>query len=646
MEIGQVYALANQLASVVSARYGRAQAVAAQAVATESAGMALEPRLPSEDALRAIATGVAEYIATNKLMSDEGYQAFKAEFVSDIPRALLTLNEMKLVEKLSEQLLAQTQVVMNQLTNETEPQVSPAFKLQPEIAAAQPDGKNLGEADEVSVARNSGDVIAIEMPAQISGRISLAFIKAPLLIETGRRSTDAGPDEIPAPPMEEVPAGTEEGAASWSIHNSVLLSGDERITPTIISTPLNLAVKLPGEPIVVTGPVVRASSVAESSSVAPVAQTFSGAQQQQADSDVPFTLSSEGPGHPLLRADLKMLLGGKTGELRIHYDEALIVSKVAVLVEQMNGLARIYEEQGRSVSAGRKEPISDDSPLVRQVLASALGIVMDSNKVFRNPASIGISATHDGLLALDPTLLKTALASHKEETVTILKSITGSLYDNIGLYVDPRILARFSELLQSGVPDKADRSRKEEERRWQKDKDLLDKKYMELELLLEESGKLRDWFMSVVTTLGSGTTESDPADHVAKRPLPAVDLTWDEDDAPVVDRPGEPGEHLVEQFVASTSLALQEEDAAASIKLLLRRKSLSDKLIVEKPPLEPKTAMVCLANEELVMEKIEIERQNLFKELDRLARTTAAARGYQSRFPLPPPMAAFVSSEG
>jgi hypothetical protein len=292
---------------------------------------------------------------------------------------------------------------------------------------------------------------------------------------------------------------------------------------------------------------------------------------------------------------------------------------------------------------------------LRQVLAAALGIVIDGNKTFSTPASIGVSAGRDGLLVLDAAILRSALQSHRDETTAVLKPLANSFYDNISLFVDPRILARFSEIIGNGEAGKAARSKKESERRWKKDKDLLEKRFLELGLILEESGKLREWFMDVVERSGRGMPDSDsvascrdpePSDEVAKRALPAIDLPWDQEEFLAADRPDELKDNPVALFIASSTRALQEEDAGTSIKILLKRKVLSDKLLAERPALEPRVAMVCLANEELLLGRLEAERTKLFKNLDELSRTMVAARGYRSQFPFPPPMAAFITSEG
>jgi hypothetical protein len=283
---------------------------------------------------------------------------------------------------------------------------------------------------------------------------------------------------------------------------------------------------------------------------------------------------------------------------------------------------------------------------LRQVLAAALGIVIDGNKTLSTPASVGVSAGRDGLLVLDTTILRSALQSHRDEATAVLKPLINSFYDNISLLVDPRILARFSEIIGNGEAGKASRSKKESERRWKKDKDLLEKRFLELGLILEESGKLREWLMGVVESFGRGVPVPEPSDEVVKRALPAVDLPWDQEEFLAAGRPEEPRENPVTLFIACTTRALQEEDAGTSIKILLKRKVLSDKLLAERPDLEPKAAMICLANEELLLGKLEAERAKLFKSLDDLSRTMVAARGYRSQFPFPPPMAAFITSEG
>jgi hypothetical protein len=375
-------------------------------------------------------------------------------------------------------------------------------------------------------------------------------------------------------------------------------------------------------------------------------------------SEIPFARFSATPLGPsfavqagidspdIVRGDLKELLGGKPAELRIRYDAALIVSKIAVLIELVNGLMRVDEEQNRGSSRSRQEPSFNLNPSLRQVLAAALGLVINGNKTFNNLASIGVLAGRDGLLTLDSTLLKHALEAHGNEAVVILKSMADSFYDHAGLYVDPRILPRPGELLERGAADKADRSGKESERRWKKDKEQLEKRYLELGLILEESGKLRDWFTDAVESLGRGLDDNEPLDDVAGRAVPAVDLTWEREELLTIDRREELQEDLVALFIADTSRALREEDAGVSIKLLLKRRIISDKLLTERPDLEPKEAMVCLANEELLVERMEAERKKLFKHLDELSRGRAAARGYRPQFPFPPPMAAFITTDG
>ncbi len=650
-EIGQVYGPNSQVFPAGTTKNGKALSAPAQVRPIESTGIPRQIRLPVEDAVREIARSVTDYIVTNRLTRDEGYQAFKAELVSDIPLTLLSINEMELIDKLSQELL--DRVAIN-------PQSS---------AMTEPETIPVAQTGERLMAGNLVDTPASDRPEQTPGILGPVLAKAPGLAEAGLQQSEAGLHESPGTPMGQAPIGSEERLAmSWTLGKSVgTRSGVEQNTneglidrvlsvegllsrPVSSNSPL-VPVNRPDDgPEIV--PATQASEGGENSAInavePPLAAPVTAGAPQQPDAGRLTAVSNRSPNSSdLLRVDLRDMLGGKPAELRIRYDEALIVSKVAVLLEQMNGLARVYEELDRGASSSRQKALLNVNLSLRQVLAAALGIVIDGNKAFSSPASIGVSAGGDGLLKLDPTLLKGALESHRDETVMILKSMANSFYDNISLYVDPRILARFSELLGIDVAGRADRSRKASERRWKKDKEALEKRFLELTLILEESGKLRDWFMVVVESLGREVPEVEPSDEVSKRALPAVDLAWDQEEILTLQRSSEElKEDLVTLFIGCTTGALQEEDADASIKLLLKRGSLSDKLLSVRPDLEPKVAMVCLANEELVIGRIEAERQKLFKNLDELSRATAAARGYRSQFPFPPPMAAFITSEG
>ena len=484
--VGKISGPDNWVRSVGTANNGKALSVPAQVSPAENANAPLLVKLPLERAVREIATGVTDYIVSNRLTLDEGYQACCADFVSETPWVQLSATEKELVENLPQALLTRAGI-----------------------------------------------------------------------------------------------------------------------------NPLNI-------------------------SVTPLGSSAT----TRAHADSP----------DIVRMDLQEILGGKPAELRIRYDATLIVSKVAVLLELINGLVRVHDEQNPAPSRSRQQPSFNLNPSLRHVLAAALGLVTAGNKTFNRPASIGVFIGREGLLTLDPTILKNALEADGNETVAVLKSMAGSFYDQAGLYVDPRILARPDELVDRGAAHGADRSRKESERRWRKDKEQLEKRYLELSHILDQSGKLRDWFMDAVERLRGDLPDDEPLDEMAKRPLPAVDLpvdfTWDRVDSLVVDCLEEPPQNLIAIFIAHSSRALNEEDTDVSIKLLLKRRIISDRLLAEKPDLKPEEAMVCLANEELLVERMEAERRKLFKNLDELSRTMTAARGYHPQFPFPPPMAAFVTSEG
>jgi hypothetical protein len=669
MEIGQIPRLIYQVTSAWIANNERVVGAPAQPRPIDSLGASAQPRLPVEDAAREIARGITDYIVSNRLTLPEGYQTFRTELISETALSLLSVSEMELIEKLVESLSGKALI-------------GPAATATTEMSAPPVTQANAG-----LMAVNANETLE-----QVLERISQTLASGSALPEATKEQPGVGRAQSMETPVGQAPIGSEQRLAmSWTPRNSVTPGNSVALAAEegFISIPRVMPARgLLGRPVDSNSPLAVVNSLTNGPEMVRATQLYEHGQRstsgmlrssllvmpvitsapRQSGVGIPPALSSQSSQSPdLLRVDLKELLGGKPAELHIRYDEALIVSKVAVLLEQMNGLVRVCQEQDRGVSYSRQKPSPDLNRTLRQVLAAALGIVIDGNKTFSTPASVGVLAGRDGLLTLDPTILRGALESRRDEAAAVLKSLANSFYDNISLFVDPRILARFSEIIGNGGADKADRTRKEKERRWKKDKDLLEKRFLELGLILEESGKLREWFMDAVQVFGRAIPDSDsdseaswkeaspweasckdpePSDEVVKRSLPAVGLPWDQEEFLAAGPPEKLKENPVTLFIACTTRALLEEDAGTAIKILLKRKVLSDKLLAERPDLEPKVAMVCLANEELILGRLEAERTKLFKNLDELSRTMVAARGYRSQFPFPPPMAAFIASEG
>ncbi len=517
-EIGQVYGSNVQLRLAAAARNVRAQSVPASSGPDESTSAPTGMKLPPEQALREVARGVTDYIATNRLTGDEGYRAFKAEFISDIPEDMLAENEMRLIEKVSQELL--DQMANDPLKNTMNNRSSAASTLSGQVPLADTN-KTLGSASLIDAAVSDGN----DGPAQRSGMTVPATAKAAAL---GAESNLIlpGKDETLGLTITEAASTREEPIAmTWATAHGAATPGS-----TVAHDGEDVPIQqiftrgLPGGAFDSHDPPAITTSLAERSGTTSVLNLFGDSENLSASESPEVTpvlvgalQQSEGSGlsvaslqgHPfaLLRVDLKEILGGKMAELHIRHDEALIMGRVAVLLEQVNGLARLYEEQERTLANSRQKPLSTINPALRQFLAVALSIVVDGNKVLTTPFSIGVTKSDDGLLVLDPALLRSALESNRDEAVTVLKTMANSLYESINLYVDPRLLSRFSEIFGTGATDETDRSKKETERRCKKEKDSLEKRFLEVTLILEESGKLRDWLMNVVDKLRAGCGE-------------------------------------------------------------------------------------------------------------------------------------------
>jgi hypothetical protein len=646
-EIGYVSRMNNKLAAVRTVKNEGAPSKPVQPRPSGSVTLPPQPRLSFESAIRQVARAVTDYIVSNRLTHDDAYEAYRVEFFFDMPLAHLPGDEMDLIGELSAALAAK--VALNPLNiSTTELALSGTFLIGKSLVTVSPSNTLEQVLEKVSqglasvlpgTLQGQGDAAADPLsqgPRESGQKFIMGWTLGTGVVQTlgealpGKGLVGAGTQTVGAG-AQTVGAGAglvSAGAQTvgvlpiihaWMSSAGKVLSADPSEGDAALPGGLNEGL-----------PAGKAVSDL-------VAETSAGLR--------PIS-SEEGSACPdVFHADLKGLAGSQFAELRIRYDAATIVSKVAALSEHVNGMLRIYDEQAKGTQSGQQKAWPTISPSLRQALFAALSSVVEGNKVFVNPESVGIAMERDGLLTLDTTILRSALQSNREEAAVVIKSLANSFYDHMSLYVDPRVLAGLGHLPGSAQTQEVGRGGNEAERRWQKEKEQLEKRFRELGLVLEESGKLRAWFMQMVEAQAPVSEELQPEDEVVKRQLPAVDLIWDEKEVLPARASIHPEKAPTEAFIDLTSRALSTEDSDACIKLLLERKVLSDILLDEKPGLDAKDAMICLANEELLLGRLETERKKVFEGLDELSRTMVAVRGYRSQFPFPPPMAAFIASE-
>jgi hypothetical protein len=627
-EVGTVSRMNTKLASGRTLKKEGAPSKAVQPRLSGSVASPPPPRLSFESAVRRVARAVTDYIVTNRLTHDDAYQAYRVEFVSDTPLAHLSSDEMDLIEELSATLAAK--VALNPLNiSTTELALSGTFLV----------GKSL-------VTVNPSDTLEQILEKMAQGLTRLSALPGAL-----QPQGEAAASPLSVNPLEP----GQKFVVSWTLGRGAVQSMGEALsgkgfvgagTETVGVLPIVNALMSGAGTVLSADPADGGTAVPSGlQGVSSIGTALSDLLAEASAGLRPISSEEGSASLDVLHADLKGLAGSQFAELRIRHDAATIVSKVAALSEHVNGMLRIYDEQAKGTQSGQQKAWPTISPSLREALFAALSSVVEDNEVFVNPASVGITMGRAGLLMLDTTVLRSALQSNRDEAAAVIRSLANSFYDHMSLYVDPRVLAGLGDLPGSAQTEEVGRGGKEAERRWQEEKERLEKRFRELGLVLEESGKLRAWFMQMVEAQVPVSEELQPADEVVKRHLPAVDLIWDQKEVLPARASIHPERAPTEAFIELTSRALNTEDSDACIKLLLERKVLSDLLLAEKPGLDAKDAMICLANEELLLGRLDTERKKVFEGLDELSRTMVATRGYRSQFPFPPPMAAFIASE-
>ena len=92
----------------------------------------------------------------------------------------------------------------------------------------------------------------------------------------------------------------------------------------------------------------------------------------------------------------------------------------------------------------------------------------------------------------------------------------------------------------------------------------------------------------------------------------------------------------VEKFVMFTQMALNEPDPDKFIEYLLKRDPYIGYLLRIDPQIFGGMAGEYLLRETLILERLENERKETIKKMDRLSKNRKAVRRYASQFPLPP----------
>jgi hypothetical protein len=189
-------------------------------------------------------------------------------------------------------------------------------------------------------------------------------------------------------------------------------------------------------------------------------------------------------------------------------DNNEVFKRLALFVDRVNTLfdeERTVEELSVDArSGGEAESMSGKLHLLRlqtrdagmgPVVQAAVKKIIFENEELQQARIIGLSIEKSNLLRLDRPTLEDALASNKEETLSTLKGFGNSLYERINYFVHPYagIYADNKEVLQLRASQK-DESALLLDKQLNKEQVGLEKRLNELQLLIERSTLLKQWF--------------------------------------------------------------------------------------------------------------------------------------------------------
>jgi len=189
--------------------------------------------------------------------------------------------------------------------------------------------------------------------------------------------------------------------------------------------------------------------------------------------------------------------------LNIDVDESLIEEKVKNLIEKINSVFSFINNQN-TYESGSSKPLTGDVNLnmVRQSIVSLAYSEVGENSTYKTLSSIGINFGKDGTLKLDTSKFSSALTSNREEAINILRTFGDSLYEKLNILVDPYTGTLTG--IKTGIEKelkRIDEKIGELEERFEREKEMLEKKYAALELLISESNLLKDWMTNQIKAM-------------------------------------------------------------------------------------------------------------------------------------------------
>ncbi len=207
--------------------------------------------------------------------------------------------------------------------------------------------------------------------------------------------------------------------------------------------------------------------------------------------------------------------------LTITQDTSAVTTDASTLVSDINSVLSSINTQNthNSSSSSSTSNVLMGNPTlaaIKSTINDTLLGTISGNSTYTTAASIGItfgaSGSTDGTISLDSSTFSAALSANPTEVINAIKSISASLYTNLNGYVDPTTGTLTS--LQASISDKItsiNDQLTQVDQRCAQQAQVLQDEYNKLEVAIENANNTKTFLTDMVnamTNTNSGTSSS------------------------------------------------------------------------------------------------------------------------------------------
>jgi flagellar hook-associated protein 2 len=180
-------------------------------------------------------------------------------------------------------------------------------------------------------------------------------------------------------------------------------------------------------------------------------------------------------------------------QVKILPDNDALINKLVTYVGNISDILTAIKQQNTYSATDSKALLGDvNLAAIKDNITNALFAEANSNAIYKSLSAAGISFASNGTISMDTDAIKKALSNNRMDVVTLLKNFGTSLYESMNVYVDPYTgtLKRVTESIQNEITSLNARLA-EMDQRFERQADLMRKRYNALESLISQSNTLK-----------------------------------------------------------------------------------------------------------------------------------------------------------